>query len=130
MACRQRLLNPLIIRTTVLVRDQTSHECVSVETGGGRSTGGSVSRTPTARCPCSDGHLPRPPRRPVAGCRGNGSVARCRGPRCQHAPCPGPPRPLVSWPFSQPCRSTSRVVNVGYNRRCTIGPCGLWGLSV
>ena len=33
------------------------------------------------------------------------------------------PWPLVSWPFSQPCRSACQVVIVGYDRRRTIEPC-------
>ena len=94
-------------------------------TGGGRSTGGSVSRTPHVRRPCGDGHPPHPPRRPVAGCQGTQSVARCRWPRCRHTPCPEPPRPLASWPFSQPCRLACQVVIVAYDRRRTIEPCVL-----
>ena len=69
-----------------------------------------------------DEHPPRPPRRLVSSCQGTQSVAHCRGPRCRHTPCPEPPLPLDSWPFSQPCRSAFQVVNIGYNRRPTYSP--------
>ena len=136
MACRQRLLKPLIMRTTVLVSVQASHECVSVEHTDiryslnfvGRDRRWSLHRwlsEPNAACARSmrDGHPPHHPCRPVSDCQCTQIVARCRGPRCRY--CREPPRPLASLPFSQPCRLACQVAIVAYGRRRTIEPCGL-----
>ena len=81
------------------VREHRTHSdtvtpALSHGTGGGRSTGGSVRRTPPVRRPCDDGHLPRSPRRPAKVLEMKDVVEGLVA-GIETTPCPEPPRPLA-----------------------------------
>ena len=101
ITCRQRLLKPLILRTTVRWGSRLCSNAAWRSTriagtastwllgrGGGRSTDGSVSRMQTVQCPCDDAHPPHHHCRTAVCCQDTQSAAHSRGHRFRCSPCP------------------------------------------